>query len=57
MQRLKRILIYRGVSVISEYLIVLVVTGNYVYGLITTPICVAVHSILHWYVDKHWCDR
>ena len=50
--RLKRVIIYRIASISSEYLIVYLVTGSLFIPIITTPICVVVHSLLHWLVDR-----
>ena len=50
--RLKRVIIYRIASISSEYLIVYLVTGSLLIPIVTTPICVIVHSILHWCIDK-----
>ena len=50
--RLKRVIFYRILSIGSGYLIVYLVTGSLFIPIITTPICVVVHSILHWLVDR-----
>ena len=50
--RLKRVISYRLLSISSEYLIVYLVTGSLLIPIITTPICVVVHSLLHWIVDR-----
>ena len=51
----KRIIAYRITSIASEFLIVFTVTGgNFLIPSITTPICILVHTGLHYLIEKIW---
>jgi len=51
--RIKRIISYRILALISEWLIFYLLTGNLEISLVGTVItCIGLHSILHYIVDK-----
>jgi hypothetical protein len=52
-KRIKRILVYRIVSVASEYFIVYVATGgSIIIPMFTTPICIVVHTGFHYIIER-----
>jgi hypothetical protein len=52
-KRVKRVLVYRILSVASEYLIVYVATGgSIIIPMVTTPICIVVHTGLHYAIER-----
>ena len=51
-KRMKRILLYRVVSVLSEYGIVYIFTGSLLIPAITTPFCIIVHTLLHYSIER-----
>jgi len=53
-QSSRRIVTYRILSIVSEFIIVWIVTGSLLIPSITTPICILVHTGLHWLVEKLW---
>jgi len=51
--RIKRIISYRILALISEWLVFYVITGNLEISLVGTVItCIGLHTALHWIVDK-----
>jgi len=50
--KLKRVIIYRILSVFSEYAIVYAATGSFVIPIFTTPICIIVHTLLHYSLER-----
>lgn len=52
--KIRRIVSYRILSIVSEFLMVTLITGHWEYGLITTPACLVVHTALHALVERIW---
>jgi len=53
----KRIITYRVLAFLSEYVIIYVVSGNVWVPTIITPVCLLVHTGLHYLVEKKWKDN
>jgi uncharacterized membrane protein len=51
-RRLYRVVTYRIASIVSEFIIVYLITGSIEFSIAIAPICMIVHSALHWLVDK-----
>ena len=51
-QSTKRIIAYRVLSITSEFIVVLLVTGSLLIPSITTPICIVTHTGIHYFVER-----
>ena len=56
-QSTKRIITYRVLSIVSEFIVVLIITGSILIPSITTPICFCTHTGIHWIVERWFKDK
>ena len=56
-QSTKRIISYRFLSIVSEFTVIFILTGSVTISSIAVPICLILHTGLHYGVEKIFKDK
>jgi len=55
-QSTKRIISYRILSIVSEFIVVFILTGSIAISSVAAPVCLVLHTSIHYFIEKIFKD-